>query len=131
MSHIQSLFYTFLWSFCPQLVQKGYVYASVPPLYKITTNKGYQYLKDDNALQEYKKQNPNKKITVNRLKGLGELDAHELEETMLDPKNRIIKQITVNDLSKTNLLFNDLMGTSVEPRKRFIQENRHKVEVKF
>lgn len=130
-NHIQSLFYTFLWSFCPELIQKGYVYASVPPLYKVTIGKEYKYIKDDEALQEFKKTLNGKNIVVNRLKGLGELDAHELEETMLDPKNRIIKQIVVSDISATTKLFNDLMGSSAEPRKKYIQEHRHEVEVIF
>ena len=70
-SHIKNLFYTFIWNFCPQLIQDGYIYAGVPPLYKITLggNKGYKYLKDDAALDEFKKQNPNGKYQVNRLKG--------------------------------------------------------------
>ena len=70
-SHIKNLFYTFIWNFCPQLIEDGYIYAGVPPLYKITLggNKGYKYLKDDAALEDFKKQNPNGKYQVNRLKG--------------------------------------------------------------
>ena len=70
-SHIKNLFYTFIWNFCPQLIEDGYIYAGVPPLYKITLggNKGYKYLKDDAALDEFRKQNPNGKYQVNRLKG--------------------------------------------------------------
>ena len=68
-SHIKNLFYTFLWSCCPDLIKEGYVYAGVPPLYKITTSKGYKYLKNDEALEEYRKLNQGKKYSVNRLKG--------------------------------------------------------------
>jgi DNA gyrase/topoisomerase IV subunit B len=68
-SHIKNLFYTFIWNFCPQLIEDGYIYAGVPPLYKVTTSKGYKYLKDDKALEEYRKENINKKYEVTRFKG--------------------------------------------------------------
>lgn len=67
--HIQSLFYTFIWSFIPELIQKGYVYATVPPLFRVTSGKKYIYLKDETALEEYKRENVGKKFLVNRLKG--------------------------------------------------------------
>ena len=68
-AHIKNLFYTFIWNFCPELIKDGYIYAGVPPLYKITTSKGYKYLKNDEALEEYRKLNQGKKYSVNRLKG--------------------------------------------------------------
>lgn len=69
-SHIKNLFYTFIWNFCPQLIIDGYIYAGVPPLYKVTLNKDkYIYLKDDFALKEFKEKNPNKNVIINRLKG--------------------------------------------------------------
>lgn len=68
-AHIKNLFYTFIWNFCPDLIRKGYVYAGVPPLYKITIGKDYKYLKNDEALEEFRKKNEGKKYTVNRLKG--------------------------------------------------------------
>ena len=122
-AHIKNLFYTFIWNFCPQLVQDGYIYAGVPPLYKVTMAKKYYYLKDDAALEQFKKDYPNKTITVNRFKGLGELDADETEETLIDPDNRIIKQVTVEDVSAADKLFDDLMGTAVTPRKVYIKEH--------
>ncbi|MCD8211210.1 MAG: toprim domain-containing protein [Prevotella sp.] len=122
-SHIKNLFYTFIWSFCPELIMDGYIYAGVPPLYKITTAKGYKYLKDDVALAEYQKKNIGKKYTVNRFKGLGELSLEETEDTLINPNNRILKQITLEDIGETEQLFEDLMGTPVEPRKRFISEH--------
>ena len=67
--HIKNLFYTFIWNFCPQLIHDGHVYAGVPPLYKITIGKEYKYLKDDAALEEFRKTHTGKKYTVNRLKG--------------------------------------------------------------
>ena len=130
-SHIKNLFYTFIWNFCPKLIYEGHIYAGVPPLYKITLsgNKGYKYLKDDTALEEFKKANIGKKYTVNRLKGLGEMDVEETEETLTNPEQRIIKQITVEDSATAAKLFDDLMGTQVTPRKRFIQEHSHEATI--
>ncbi len=122
-AHIKNLFYTFIWNFCPQLIKDGYVYAGVPPLYKITIGKEYKYLKNDEALEEFKKANPGKKYLVNRLKGLGEMSAEETEETLTDPANRIIKQISVEDIKSTDILFEQLMGTGVTARKQFIKEH--------
>jgi len=124
-AHIKNLFYTFIWNFCPDLIKDGYVYAGVPPLYKITlaANKGYKYLKNDEALAEYQKENKGKKYQVGRMKGLGEMDVEETEETLTNPNNRIIKQINVEDIAAANKLFNDLMGNAVVPRKRYIKEH--------
>ena len=126
--HIQSLFYTFIWSFIPELIQKGYVYATVPPLFRITSGKKYIYLKDEVALEKYKNENVGKKFLVTRLKGLGEMDPEELAETIVDAENRIIKQITVEDVKLANDLFEQLMGSSAELRKRYIIEHAGEVE---
>ena len=122
-AHIKNLFYTFIWNFCPQLILDGYIYAGVPPLYKVTMGKKYYYLKNDDALKEFQAKNPGKNITVNRFKGLGELDPDETEETLIDPDNRIIRQVTVEDVNAANKLFDDLMGTAVTPRKVYIKEH--------
>jgi DNA gyrase subunit B len=122
-AHIKNLFYTFIWNFCPDLIKDGYVYAGVPPLYKVTMNKKYKYIKNDEELEKFRKENQGKSYTVNRMKGLGEMDEEETEETLTDPNQRIIKQITVDDIQATNMLFNDLMGTAIIPRKKFIQEH--------
>lgn len=122
-SHIKNLFYTFIWTFCPQLIKDGYVYGGVPPLYKITEGKDtYIYLKNDEALEEYRAKHKGKKYQVNRLKGLGELSAEETE-ILTDPKQRIINQITVSDAKLADLLFDNLMGESVTPRKNFIKNH--------
>lgn len=120
-SHIKNLFYTFIWNFCPDLIKDGYVYAGVPPLYKITIGKEYKYLKNDEALEEFRASHQGRKYTVNRLKGLGEMDPEETEETLTDPNNRIIKQITVEDAAAADKLFDDLMGTAIIPRKNYIK----------
>ena len=124
-AHIKNLFYTFIWNFCPDLIKDGYIYAGVPPLYKITlaANQGYKYLKNDEALNEYVQANKNKKYQIGRMKGLGEMDVEETEETLTDPVNRIIKQINVDDIDTTNKMFNDLMGDAVVPRKKYIKEH--------
>ena len=120
-AHIKNLFYTFIWNFCPQLIQDGYVYAGVPPLYKVTIGKEYKYIKNDEELEKFKEENPTKKYTVNRMKGLGEMSVEETEQTLTDPNERILKQITVEDVSAANVLFEQLMGTGVTARKEYIR----------
>ena len=122
-AHIKNLFYTFIWNFCPQLIEDGYIYAGVPPLYKVTIGKEYKYIKNDEELEKFKATIGDKKITVNRMKGLGEMSVDETEETLTDPNNRIIKQITVKDVDAADLLFSDLMGTKVIPRKDYIRNH--------
>ena len=122
-AHIKNLFYTFIWTFCPELILDGYVYAGVPPLYKITEGKDtYIYLKNDTELEEYRTKHKGKKYLVNRLKGLGEMSPDETS-ILVDPDQRIIKQVTVEDIGAANKLFDDLMGTQIIPRKRFIQQH--------
>ncbi len=122
-AHIKNLFYTFIWNFCPQLILDGYIYAGVPPLYKITIGKQYKYIKNDEELEKFRKENAGKKYQVNRMKGLGEMNEEETEETLTDPDKRIIKQITVEDIQVANKLFDDLMGTAIGPRKKYIQDH--------
>jgi DNA gyrase subunit B len=122
-AHIKNLFYTFLWNVCPELIINGYVYAGVPPLYKITIGKTYKYLKNDEELEAFRKNNAGKKYIVGRMKGLGEMDVEETEETLTDPDNRILKQITVSDITAADVLFDQLMGAAVLPRKQYIKEH--------
>ena len=120
-SHIKNLFYTFIWNFCPELIYDGHIYAGVPPLYKVTIGKEYKYLKNDEALEEFREAHKGRKYQVNRLKGLGEMSEEETEETLTNPDNRIIKQITVEDIAAADKLFDDLMGTAIVPRKNYIK----------
>ena len=122
-SHIKNLFYTFIWTFCPQLILDGYVYAGVPPLYKVTIGKKYKYIKNDEELEKFRIENEGKKYIVNRMKGLGEMDVDETEETLTNPDQRIIKQITIEDTAAATKLFDDLMGSAVNPRKDYIKEH--------
>lgn len=122
-AHIKNLFYTFIWNFCPQLIEDGYVYAGVPPLYKVTIGKKYKYIKNDEELEKFRIENEGKKYIVNRMKGLGEMDVDETEETLTNPDQRIIKQITIEDTAAATKLFDDLMGSAVNPRKDYIKEH--------
>ena len=122
-AHIKNLFYTFIWNFCPQLIRDGYIYAGVPPLYKITIGKEYKYLKNDEELAAFQLANKGKKYIVGRMKGLGEMSVDETEETLTDPNRRIIKQITVDDDKATTILFDQLMGTGATARKAYIKEH--------
>ena len=128
-SHIRNLFYTFIWNFCPQLIQEGYVYALVAPLYKITMGKDtYLYLRDDKELAEFQEKNRGKKYQVNRFKGLGEMSEDETE-ILVDPSLRVLNQVTVEEAKKADVLFDQLMGTGVAARKKFIQD--HSKEAKY
>ena len=121
-SHIRILFFTFIWKFCPELIEKGYVYAAVPPLYRIIQGKKSFYLKDDAALEEYRK-TATGNYEVRRFKGLGEQNAEELAESTMEPGNRILKQITMDDAQAAAMTFTSLMGESSTSRKKFIEEN--------
>ena len=120
-AHIKNLFYTFIWNFCPGLIKDGYIYAGVPPLYKVTIGKEYRYIKNDEELEKFKKANEGKKYQINRMKGLGEMSVEETEQTLTDPNERILKQITVEDIDAANLLFEQLMGTGITARKEYIK----------
>ena len=127
-SHIRILFLTFIWKFCPELIEKGYVYAAVPPLYKVTTGTKIQYLKDDAALEAFRK-TVTKKFDLGRMKGLGEMDPPEMEETVMNPATRTLKQITMDDAEEVAKTFMSLMGESVTPRKKFIEENAWRANI--
>lgn len=127
-SHIRVLFLTFIWKFCPELLEKGYVYAAVPPLYKVTMGTKIQYLKDDAALEEFRKTNT-KKFELGRMKGLGEMDPDEMAETVMSAETRTLKQITMEDAAAVANVFMSLMGESVGPRKTFIEQNAWRANV--
>ena len=127
-SHIRILFLTFIWKFAPELIEKGYIYAAVPPLYKITQGTKIQYLKDDAALQKFKKTNT-RKFELGRMKGLGEMDPHEMAETVMNDEGRTLKQITMGDVQAVATTFINLMGEAVTPRRKFIEENAWKANI--
>lgn len=128
-AHIKNLFYTFIWNFVPDLIIDGFIYAGIPPLYRLRTNKEIVYLKDDNALEEFKEQKDISKYQISRLKGLGEMSPEETEEALVNPDTRIIEQITINDMGQAEKLFDTLMGSSSDKRKKYIEENSEKAGV--
>ena len=128
-AHIRTLLLTFLFKHLRPLVEAGHVYAAMPPLYKVTKGKDSVYLLDDSELAEYKKQYPNAQLTVSRFKGLGEMDAEQLAETTMDRNKRRLKQITIDDAAKAALVFEKLMGSSVAPRREFIEQNAYRANL--
>lgn len=128
-AHIKNLFYTFIWNFIPDLIVDGFIYAGVPPLYRLRTNKEVLYLKDDEALEEFKKSNSIGKYQISRLKGLGEMSPEETEEALVDPETRIIEQITIDDMGKADSLFDTLMGSSADKRKKYIEQNSERADI--
>ena len=128
-AHIKNLFYTFIWNFAPDLILDGFVYAGVPPLYRLKNNKEVIYLKDDSALEDFKKTGKLSSYQLSRNKGLGEMSPEETEETLVNPETRIIEQITVEDMGAADKLFDTLMGSSADKRKKYIEENSERAEV--
>lgn len=127
---IENLLFNILWYLCPELVINGHVYSSVPPLFRVTTKKNeYVYLKDEKALDMYKKKNASKIKTISREKGLGEMDSDELSHALLDPATRNVIQLQVNDIDETDMLFKKLYGKSVEPRVKFILEHSEEARI--
>ena len=122
-AHIKNLFYTFIWNFIPDLIVDGFIYAGIPPLYRLKTNKEILYLKDDDALEEFKETHDISKYQISRLKGLGEMSPEETEEALVNPETRIIEQITIEDTGKADSLFDILMGSSADKRKKYIEEH--------
>ena len=118
---IKNLLIELLWWLCPELILNGHVYTTMPPLFRITTKKNeYIYLKDANELEQYKKEHSEEKFLINRNKGLGEQDADELAEALLNESTRNIAQITVEDEQRAAKMIDILLGPSVPPRRAFL-----------
>ena len=121
---IKNLLLTCFWSLCPELILNGHLWITIPPLFRITKGKDtYIYLKDATELEQYKKEHSGEKYLVNRNKGLGEQDAEELGECLLDPSTRNVAQIKVENELSTKILFETLMGPSVPPRRKWLLEH--------
>lgn len=127
-SHICTLILTLFFRFMPELITTGHVYIAMPPLYKAIPARGEsEYLYDDEALVKYRKKHKN--FTLQRYKGLGEMDAEQLWETTLNPATRVLKRVNIDDARRANELTSVLMGNDVEPRKDFIIKNSNIAEL--
>ena len=125
-SHIRVLLLTLFYRFFKPIVEAGHIYAAQPPLYRITHGKTRKYVLNDDELESYLKtlpENVRNRAEIARMKGLGEMDADELNETTMDIEKRVLRKITVDDCVAADAIFEKLMGDEVEPRRKFIEEN--------
>ncbi len=128
-AHISTLLLTLFYRFMPELIYEGHVYVAMPPLYKAIPARGKEeYLYDDVALEKYRRRHKGP-FTLQRYKGLGEMDAEQLWETTLDPKTRILKQVEIEDARMASDVTEMLMGTEVLPRREFIHKHARDAEL--
>ncbi|MFP4523160.1 MAG: DNA topoisomerase (ATP-hydrolyzing) subunit B [Candidatus Nanoarchaeia archaeon] len=122
-SHITTLILTFFFRYMKELIEGGYVYDSMPPLYKIQKGKDKRYVLNENAKEKILNEMGSQGVNIQRYKGLGEMNAEQLWETTMNPRSRTLKQITIEDAVAADHMFHILMGDEVEPRKEFIEKN--------
>jgi DNA gyrase subunit B len=130
-AHIATLLLTLFYRFMPELIQQGHVYIAMPPLYKVIPSKGKEeYLYDDKALEKYRATHKGN-FTLQRYKGLGEMDPQQLWETTLDPNNRMMRVVEIDDAKTASHMTELLMGTDVPPRRAFIHDHADDAELDF
>lgn len=139
-AHIDTLLLTFFYRFMPELINQGHVYIATPPLYKAEMKKTDKqgkggkkgdsvYLYDDKALEKYRQSHPSGSFTLQRYKGLGEMDPEQLWETTLNPDTRILKQVEIEDARMATEVTSLLMGSDVTPRREFIYNHANEAEI--
>lgn len=120
-AHIRTLLLTFFYRYMPQLIENGNIYIAQPPLYRVTKNKKSEYVYDDKALEKHLAVIGREGIEIQRYKGLGEMDAEQLWETTMNPENRILLKVELEDAAAADEIFTTLMGDKVDPRREFIE----------
>ena len=129
-AHIGTLLLTLFYRYMPDLIREGHIYIAMPPLYKVVPSKGQgEYLYDDKALEKYRKNHPDQKFTLQRYKGLGEMDPDQLWETTLNPETRMLRRIEIGDPRLSSDVTGVLMGTDVPPRREFIYKHAREAEL--